>query len=146
MKLNHLDLEVRMIFDPAYEIMLISFIFIVFCIALLFSTMTATFHFMTIVLIIVGLLLFYFKCDTKFLISDDYFKWYYFKGLKKDNLSVESIESIQFFKNKIVIKTKKNFKYDLYFYSKQREKVQSYIEKYLPDIDTFKEDSTNKTF
>lgn len=144
MKLNHL--EVRMIFDPAYEIMLISFIFIVFCIAILFSTMTATFHFMTIVLIIVGLLLVYFKFDTKFMISDDQFKWYYFRRMKTENLPVKSIESIKFFKNKIVIKTKKNFTYDLYFYSKQREKVQNYIEKHLPDIETFEEDNTNKTF
>jgi len=135
-----------MIFDPAYEIMFISLIFIIFCVALLFSTMTATFHFMTIVLAIVGAFLLYLKFKSTFSITDQQFKWHYFRRIKSKSIDIRSVESIQFSKNKIIIKTKKKFKYDLYFYSKYREKIQNYIEKHLPNIQTFEEDETNKTF
>jgi len=143
LKLNHLD--VPMNFDPAYEIMFISLIFIIFCAALLFSTMTASFHFMTIVLVMVGIVLLHFKYKTRFVITDQQFKWHYFKRARTGSVDIQSIESIQFSKNKMTIKTKKKFKYELYFYSKYKDKIQTYIENHLSTIQLFEED-TNKTF
>lgn len=133
---NKTSLKLRIKYELAYEIIIISFFIILFGMAYLFASNLLAFNWFTVIFGLLALIFVYLKYQSYIQIENDELLFVYFKFFTQKTIDMKTVSEFVFYEKSRTVEVKSSNQViaTIYLTDKNKQKLMDYIVNQYPDI------------